>query len=330
MKRGRFLRLAFPGLIALMSVFLLSACADGQKETAALSGEAPLPFIGAAEIDPEAAEAALRSQAGSKALVTLPDETEEASSPQLTAPDTTFVPAVTPSEAPAPQTHEETPAASAPGPTETVAPPEPDTSSVPPETEKTVPPAPPSGTPEAADGIRVWMGDSRFVGYSKDASYDAERDVFISGWGMGYEWMCGTAFPEFDKLATEKNIKICYWSLGANDITNDPSDSNLELAAKYAARVGELMARHPEVTFYLLSYGPVGEEGMDPNNIPDCASYNKALRIFTDYLKDHTDMRYLDQGEYIERTGFRVYDGCHYDPETNRRAFAYVLAQSGQ
>ena len=69
---------------------------------------------------------------------------------------------------------------------------------------------------------------------------------------------------------------------------------------------------------------------MDPNNIPDCASYNKALRIFTDRVRELTGMAYIAQGEYIEQTGFRVYDGCHYNAETNQRAYAYVLAQSGQ
>ena len=103
-----------------------------------------------------------------------------------------------------------------------------------------------------------------------------------------------------------------------------------ELAEKYVTKLKQLMAKHPGTIFYLLSYGPVGEEGMDPNNIPDCDAYNKALWIFIDYIREHSSMIYLDQGEYIERTGFRVYDGCHYDPETNRRAFAYVLAQSGQ
>ena len=68
---------------------------------------------------------------------------------------------------------------------------------------------------------------------------------------------------------------------------------------------------------------------MNPNNIPDCAAYNTALRIFTDRVRELTGMAYIDQGEYIEATGFRVYDGCHYDAETNKRAYAYVIEQSG-
>lgn len=334
-------------LLALSLAVLLSACA-GQKETT-LPPDLTLPSIGVDEIDPDAAAAAemsSRSAASSENRTeppetTLPSGTTQAETPEMTVPsgeESTKAPeppATLPPEttaAPPPETTAPTEPQTTAPPATTAAPTEPQTTE-PPETTAPTPPPETSAAPpttEAPSGVRVWMGDSRFVGYSQDVSYDASRDVFISGWGKGYDWMLETAFPEFEKLAAEKHIDICYWSLGANDITNDPSDYNLELAEKYVTELKKLMAKHPDTIFYLLSYGPVDEEGMDPNNIPDCDAYNKALWIFIDYIREHSSMIYLDQGEYIERTGFRVYDGCHYDPETNRRAFAYVLAQSGQ
>ncbi len=319
------------GIVPLALALLLSACAAKAPDESLPPSDFTLPSIGIEELDPEAAATATMpepteaipltaEQSGSSSDAVAPSAT--VTPPETTVPETTMPPETTaPTE---PQT-------TAP-PETTAAPTEPQTTE-PPETTATTPPPETSAAPpttEAPSGVRVWMGDSRFVGYSQDVSYDANRDVFISGWGKGYDWMLETAFPEFEKLAAEKHIDICYWSLGANDITNDPSDYNLELAEKYVTKLKQLMAKHPGTIFYLLSYGPVGEEGMDPNNIPDCDAYNKALWIFIDYIREHSSMIYLDQGEYIERTGFRVYDGCHYDPETNRRAFAYVLAQSGQ
>lgn len=319
------------GIAALMLAVLLSACAAKAPDESLPPSDFTLPSIGIGDLDPEAAATATMpepteaiplttEQTGSSSDAVAPSASD--TPPETTVPETTMPPETTaPTE---PQT-------TAP-PETTVAPTEPQTTE-PPETTAPSPPPETSAAPpttEALSGVRVWMGDSRFVGYSQDVSYDANRDVFISGWGKGYDWMLETAFPEFEKLAAEKHIDICYWSLGANDITNDPSDYNLELAEKYVTKLKQLMAKHPGTIFYLLSYGPVGEEGMDPNNIPDCDAYNKALWIFIDYIREHSSMIYLDQGEYIEQTGFRVYDGCHYDPETNRRAFAYVLAQSGQ
>lgn len=319
------------GIVPLALALLLSACAAKAPDESLPPSDFTLPSIGIEELDPEAAATATMpepteaiplttEQTGSSSDAVAPSASD--TPPETTVPETTMPPETTaPTE---PQT-------TAP-PETTVAPTEPQTTE-PPETTAPTPPPETSAAPpttEALSGVRVWMGDSRFVGYSQDVSYDANRDVFISGWGKGYDWMLETAFPEFEKLAAEKHIDICYWSLGANDITNDPSDYNLELAEKYVTKLKQLMAKHPDTIFYLLSYGPVGEEGMDPNNIPDCDAYNKALWIFIDYIREHSSMIYLDQGEYIERTGFRVYDGCHYDPETNRRAFAYVLAQSGQ
>ena len=298
MKQKRHDKIKRVSLLLLMTALLLSACRGMQQETPALPA-GTLPSVGI----PEAAVLEVRPETGSTQA--LPEasagmSTEDASEVTGSAPESTET-------------------------ARTAAPPEttaPATTAAPPEI---VP------TADAAGGVRVWMGDSRFVGIRDSAAYDKEKDVFICKWGMGYDWMLETAFPEFEKLAASgTKIDICYWSLGANDITNEPSDRNMELAAMFAAEVSKLIAAHPETTFYLLSYGPVGEEGMDPNNIPDCAAYNKALRLFTDRVRELTGMRYLDQGEYLERTGFRVYDGCHYDAATNKRAYAYVLAQSGQ
>ena len=279
----------------LLLAFLLCAC--GAKPSGTVpAGPATLPVIGEFDIGP-----------GETTTVpyvpsTLPVVTE----------------ALPSEEVPSGEESTEAPPATLPPSLETTAP------------EPTDPPTAPEPTKVVTDGVRVWMGDSRFVGIQDKVETDKEKDVFISGWGQGFNWMVYTAFPAFDRLAAEKKISICYWSLGANDITNDPSEYNFQLAEKYIEQLTKFMEKYPDVTFYLLSYGPVGPEGMDPNNIPDCDAYNSALRMFTDYIFSHTGMLYIDQGEYIERTGFKVYDGCHYDAATNKRAYEYVLRQSGQ
>ena len=310
MKQKRHDKIKRVSLLLLMTALLLSACSGMQQETPVLPG-GTLPSVGI----PEASVLEVRPETGSTQA--LPEASAGMSTEEI--------PEVTDSAPESTKTVQTEAAPETAAPTATAAPPEttvPATTAAPPET---------VWAADAAAGVRVWMGDSRFVGIRDNAAYDKEKDVFICKWGMGYDWMLETAFPEFEKLAASgTKIDICYWSLGANDITNEPSDRNMELAAMFAAEVSKLIAAHPETAFYLLSYGPVGEEGMDPNNIPDCAAYNKALRLFTDRVRELTGMRYLDQGEYLERTGFRVYDGCHYDAATNKRAYAYVLAQSGQ
>lgn len=302
-------------LPALLLALLLCACGS-QSQTPGVPGtDAALPVIGIGDLDPSAAvpgsTGAPAESKGNEPETTVPEP--ETTAAETASPETT--------EAPTEPEITQAPATEAPTEPETTKTPAPST-----EPETTAP----ETTAGSAAGVRVWMGDSRFVGIRDTVDYDREKDVFISAWGKGYDWMLETGFPEFEKLAARKTIDIVYWSLGANDITNEPSDINLELAEKYAAQVNGLIARHPGVTFYLLSYGPVGEEGMDPNNIQDCAAYNKALRIFTDRVRELTGMAYIDQGEYLEQTGFRVYDGCHYDAATNRRAYEYVLSQSGQ
>ena len=310
MKQKRHDKIKRVSLLLLMTALLLSACSGMQQEAPVLPG-GTLPSVGI----PEAAVQEVRPETGSTQA--LPEASAGMSTEEI--------PEVTDSAPESTKTVQTEAAPETAAPTATAAPPEttaPATTAAPPET---VPNA------DTAAGVRIWMGDSRFVGIRDNAAYDKEKDVFICKWGMGYDWMLEAAFPEFEKLAASgTKIDICYWSLGANDITNEPSDRNMELAAMFAAEMSKLIAAHPETTFYLLSYGPVGEEGMDPNNIPDCAAYNKALRLFTDRVRELTGMRYLDQGEYLERTGFSVYDGCHYDAATNKCAYAYVLAQSGQ
>ena len=314
-------------LPALLLALLLCACGS-QSQTPGVPGtDAALPVIGIGDLDPSAAvPGSTGAPAESKGNE---PETTTAAAETTAAPETTVPePETTAAETASPETTEAPASTKAPV---TEAPTEPETTQAPATEAPTEPETTaPETTAENAAGVRVWMGDSRFVGIRDTVDYDREKDVFISAWGKGYDWMLETGFPEFEKLAAGKTIDIVYWSLGANDITNEPSDINLELAEKYAAQLNGLIARHPGVTFYLLSYGPVGEEGMDPNNIQDCAAYNKALRIFTDRVRELTGMAYIDQGEYLEQTGFRVYDGCHYDAATNRRAYEYVLSQSGQ
>ena len=318
-------------LLALLIVFLLSACAGRQQEMTVVP-DYTLPSIGAAEVpeptgrsqtEPAPESENAPTETDPIAILTSEEPSEATESDEASTEMTETAPVRETTAPTATTATQETTAPAA-----TTAPPE---TTVPSTTTASETAATTASVTEATSGVRVWMGDSRFVGIQNDVDYDKEKDVFISRWGKGYDWMLETAFPEFEKLAASgTKINICYWSLGANDITNEPSERNMELAAMFAEEVGKLIAAHPETTFYLLSYGPVGEEGMDPNNIPDCAAYNKALRLFTDRVLELTGMIYLDQGEYLEQTGFKVYDGCHYDAETNKRAYDYVLMKSGQ
>ena len=283
-------------LPALLLALLLCACSGTTPITA--DPTATLPVIGIKELDPEAAAKYDSTEAPAESTDTEsePGTTEEA---VPTETESTEAPTTTEEE-----TEEETE-------------PEPETTEAP--TEAEVP------------GLRVWIGDARFSGIHDTVSYDKSRDYFISGWGVAYYWMINTAIPAFDALAAQNKIDIVYWSLGASDITQQMSDKNYQSAAKYADELSKLIEKYPDTTFYVLSYGPVGGNGIKPSDIKDTSVYNSTLRSFTYYVLTHTATSYIDVGAYLESSGYTVKsDGRQYDAATNKRIYQYVLSQSGQ
>lgn len=196
--------------------------------------------------------------------------------------------------------------------------------------ELTEPETDPEPSKSSTEGWRVWIGDSRFVGIHDTVATDPGRDHFIAVWGAAYYWMVNTAVPALDLFASQHQVDAVYWSLGASDIAKEVSPSNYDSADKYSTALNDLIEKYPDTTFYILSYGPVGGDGKKPNDVPDADAYNLALSSFMDYVFTHTKASYIDQGEYIESIGYATTDGRHYDADTNKRIYDYILSQSGQ
>ena len=288
-------------LSALLLALLLCACGRSQVPSAA----ATLPVIGIGDLIPSTTKAVQ------------PADTEESVPSGENEPETT-----NPAEVTEPAETTET--------TEAAAPTEPESTEAP-ATEAPTEPATTSAPPKSnSTGYRVWIGDSRFVAIHDTVSYDPARDYFIAAWGAAYYWMINTALPTFEAFAALHEVDVVYWSLGAGDIAKNFSAGNYESADKYSIELNKLIDKYPNTTFYIVSYGPIGGDGKKPADVPDAEVYNMALSSFTDYVFTHTTASYIDQGKYIESIGYTTSDGRHYDAATNKRAYEYILSQSGQ
>ena len=287
-------------LPALLLALLLCACSAAPR-----TPDGPgltLPVIGITDLDPDAVPSSEPADT---------DSTESTETPA----DSTAEPESTETGETA-QTGETTEAAVSTEPESTEAPTEPETD--------------PEPSKSSTEGWRVWIGDSRFVGIHDTVATDPGRDHFIAVWGAAYYWMVNTAVPALDLFASQHQVDAVYWSLGASDIAKEVSPSNYDSADKYSTALNDLIEKYPDTTFYILSYGPVGGDGKKPNDVPDADAYNLALSSFMDYVFTHTKASYIDQGEYIESIGYATTDGRHYDADTNKRIYDYILSQSEQ
>ena len=283
-------------LPALLLALLLCACNAGSR-TPDVPGPT-LPIIGITDLDPDSVPSSV--PAGTDSPEVPVESTEAAQAPTETE-----------------------------GTTEAAVPTEPESTEAP-TVPPTAPPTPPEPTKSSSAGYRVWIGDSRFVGIHDTVAVDPDRDYFIAAWGAAYYWMVNTAIPTLDAFAGLHEIDAVYWSLGAGDIAKEVSPYNYEVADKYSTELNKLIEKYPDITFYILSYGPIGGDGKKPSDVPDAEAYNLAISSFMDYMFTHTTASYIDQGEYIESIGYTTSDGRHYDAETNKRIYEYVLSQSGQ
>ncbi|MBQ6292539.1 MAG: SGNH/GDSL hydrolase family protein [Lachnospiraceae bacterium] len=186
-------------------------------------------------------------------------------------------------------------------------------------------------TKSASAGYRVWIGDSRFAGIHDGAKIDSDHDYFICSWGAGYSWMVNTAIPAFNTFAASHQVDVVYWSLGASDVAQTWSSKNYTSGDKYAAELNKLTDKYPNITFYILSYGPVGGDGKKPSGVSDVDKYLSSLKSFMSYVFSHTNYTlYIDLVSYIESIGYTTSDGFNYDAATNQKIYDYILSKSGQ
>ena len=265
----------------------------------------------------------------------VPETSAAAVPPESRSPETS-APPESPSETVPPETQ---PAeTSAPAPPATQAPPETPSETVPPETAappettapaETVPPETQPTTAEetlpAAEGLRVWIGDSRMTGVRLYVNYDRENDRFIDKEGEGFIWFRDSAVPQLKALLAEENVSAVYIWMGVNDCASTYRYAPATKAADYSAVINELTDTYPNVRFFFCSVGPSDGEKYFAIEI---SRLNEEVDRFNAEMAEMCRAAYIACGEYLQQTGFSTQDGIHYTLSTYQRWYDYVRSQS--
>ena len=243
-----------------------------------------------------------------------PETPSETAPPETTAPAETVPPETQPAET------------SAPAPPATQAPPETPSETVPPETAappettapaETVPPETQPTTAEetrpAAEGLRVWIGDSRMTGVRLYVNYDRENDRFIDKEGEGFIWFRDSAVPQLKALLAEENVSAVYIWMGVNDCASTYRYAPATKAADYSAVINELTDTYPNVRFFFCSVGPSDGEKYFAIEI---SRLNEEVDRFNAEMAEMCRAAYIACGEYLQQTGFSTQDGIHYTLST--------------
>lgn len=149
------------------------------------------------------------------------------------------------------------------------------------------------------------IGDSRTVMMENATGGDA---VWICKISMGYKWLEETAVPEAEKLLTG-STDVVIW-LGVNDVHN---------ISKYVTYLNELIPRWKArgVRVYILGVGQVDKDPYVTNE--EIMEFNARMRA------EVQGAAYMDLYTYLAKSGYRTTDGIHYDDDTSRKIYAFML-----
>lgn len=326
-RRKPYLRWVFFGTALLLEVLLAAAVVLA------------VHFFVTREV-PGGADAASVSEAteasGSEAFSS-EDSSSETVPPETDVPTESDPASETPSEAPSseaetmPPTEPPTERETDPRPTEPPA-------TTPEATEPSLPPGPEDVYVKEGNDLfdipatatRIFLGDSRFQGVYYYTTHDAVLDGFLTGGGEGYRWFEERAIPEIERLlAAGYPFRDIYFNLGVNDCAYSYKSESETPEIKYAAKLNEFAARHPELRIYFISVGPGDEEKGTYGGRVDLALMNAEVRKFNAYIAANCPtIRYVDGGEYLERDGFVSSDGVHYDRATYQKLYQYIIEKA--
>ncbi len=156
----------------------------------------------------------------------------------------------------------------------------------------------------------ILIGDSRtqaiaeYSGISSDAT-------FIYASGEGYNWMKNTAFPRADSKITSSS-KVIIW-LGVNDL-----DNKYNYVREVNSKAAEWTAKGAKV--YYAAVGPLDYD-------PDHYATNPKIEEFNSIIKSgiSSNIKYIDLYNKFKNEGFSTVDGIHYNKDTNRRMYNYLV-----
>ena len=170
---------------------------------------------------------------------------------------------------------------------------------------------------------RIFVGDSRTVhmyayltddwagsDYSSGGVHVVDDDVFISESGEGLVWLKGIGIPKATKYMDDGTALIIL--MGVNDLYNLNEYINY-INTNYSNWTSK------GVTVYFVSVNPC--DGSYASEL------NKHIDIFNKGMKKtlSSDIRYIDTYNYLIKTGYNSPDGLHYNEETSKKIYNYII-----
>ena len=162
----------------------------------------------------------------------------------------------------------------------------------------------------------IILGASRVV--QMQAAVSSDEDIlYICQSGAGYSWLTRCGLPELRAyLSVYPNSKVVF-QFGNND-TGKSQDCYF---TQYSALYKQLIAEYPSTSFYFMDILPA--------NLKRCKSKNAKAKEFNTKLKAAFPRTskggYIGGYSWMVSNGFGLKDKYHYDDETYRRIYRYIL-----
>jgi hypothetical protein len=157
----------------------------------------------------------------------------------------------------------------------------------------------------------VFVGDSRTVGlYYSCKNFEGS---YIAKSGMGLNWLKLQLCALYDV----KN-KIILINMGVNDL------ENIDEYLRFYNSLPNEFVQNNKVVF--LTVNPVDEQTAVKNRL---YHKNSDINSFNSRMKNELrkDIYILDSNSYLVSSGFKAYDGLHYNDATNKKIYKWVVEE---
>lgn len=194
--------------------------------------------------------------------------------------------------------------------------------------------------PTAIPGTRkktILIGDSRTANlrqlqkdsYLVRTLFQQDGDILWDfQWGAKFEELTTNLVPLLELHDTnliDNQRTIVLW-MGYNDTDDQPSASVREYIAYYNLMAMTWIARGAKV--YVLNVGPGGRmPGSTEAEQQHFQARNRSITAFNAALHRGLlpQVHYLDCYRYLKDNGYHTVDGTHYDSDTSRKLYRYLL-----
>ena len=180
--------------------------------------------------------------------------------------------------------------------------------------------------PDMTNARRIWVGDSRIVGFTESGIGDPAKDIFIGKYGRYYVWFNNDALPVLrSHLDTGEPFEVII-QIGINDCANTQMQLLPYFASDYAVLINSLIDEYPNARFWFLSVGEViGTYGGGTQWEVKMEDLNQLVGPFNETMKAECRAHYLPVGELIKAEHKTYRDNVHYSTETNWWIYNYAL-----